>query len=73
MQIAETSKATHLTKKAIAYYIEQGLICPTILENGYRDFTAEESQGLAKAQNKQPAHPEPGQSCSPRLAECRGL
>ncbi len=38
MLITETSKITKLTKKAIEYYIEQALVCPLILENGYRDF-----------------------------------
>ena len=38
MLINEVSKTTGLTKKAIAYYTMQGLVSPTILENGYRDY-----------------------------------
>lgn len=38
MLIHEASKAANLTKKAIEYYAEQGLIQPATLENGYRDF-----------------------------------
>ncbi|MGB4326435.1 MAG: MerR family transcriptional regulator [Bacillota bacterium] len=38
MLISEVSKVTGLTKKAIEYYVEQGLVFPSILENGYRDF-----------------------------------
>lgn len=39
MLINEVSKLCNLTKKAIEYYIEQNLICPKILDNGYRDFS----------------------------------
>lgn len=39
MLINEAAKETNLTKKAIAYYVEQGLISPHLLENGYRDFS----------------------------------
>lgn len=39
MLINEAAKKCNLTKKAIEYYAEQGLIHPTILENGYRDFS----------------------------------
>ncbi|MEG2858527.1 MAG: MerR family transcriptional regulator [Clostridia bacterium] len=46
--INETSKATNLTKKAIEYYVEQGLICPRVLENGYRDFGEEDICCLKK-------------------------
>ncbi len=38
MLINEVSKITGLTKKAIEYYTIQGLVCPNILENGYRDY-----------------------------------
>jgi DNA-binding transcriptional MerR regulator len=38
MLINEVSKITGLTKKAIEYYTVQGLVCPNILENGYRDY-----------------------------------
>lgn len=39
MLINEVAKLCNLTKKAVEYYTEQGLVCPNILENGYRDFT----------------------------------
>lgn len=39
MLINEVCKECSLTKKAIEYYEEQGLIQPQILENGYRNFT----------------------------------
>ena len=38
MFINEVCKECNLTKKAVKYYTEQGLISPTVLENGYRDF-----------------------------------
>lgn len=46
MLIHEASRATGVTKKAIEYYCEQGLICPAILENGYRDFSQNEVERL---------------------------
>ena len=33
MKINEACKRTNLTKKAIEYYVEQGLITPQVLEN----------------------------------------
>jgi len=42
MLMNETSKITSLTKKAIEYYTEQELVFPSILENGYRDFSADD-------------------------------
>lgn len=48
MLINETSKVTNLTKKAIEYYIEQKLVFPTILENGYREFSEEDIERLKK-------------------------
>lgn len=48
MLIHEVSKKTRLTKKAIDYYTEQGLVCPAILENGYRDFGGEDIARLEK-------------------------
>lgn len=39
MLINEVAKLCNLTKKAVEYYAEQRLICPNILENGYRDFS----------------------------------
>jgi DNA-binding transcriptional MerR regulator len=37
-----------LTKKAVVYYIEQGLACPAIMENGYRDFSENDVERLRK-------------------------
>lgn len=38
MLINQVSKITGLTKKAIEYYTLQGLISPSVLDNGYRDY-----------------------------------
>ena len=38
MLVNEVCKECNLTKKAVEYYIEQGLIAPSVRENGYRDF-----------------------------------
>lgn len=38
----------NLTKKAVEYYTEQGLISPNILENGYRDFSQQDIGVLKK-------------------------
>lgn len=35
-------------KKAALYYTEQGLICPKVLENGYRDFSESDVERLKK-------------------------
>lgn len=48
MLINEVIKITGLTKKAIEYYIERELIFPSILENGYRDFTDSQVEQLNK-------------------------
>ena len=48
MLIHEASKQGHTTKKAIGYYIEQGLLFPKVLENGYREFTKEDIERLKK-------------------------
>lgn len=48
MFIKEVCKMTKLTKKAVEYYIEKGLVHPTILENGYRDFITEDVNRLKK-------------------------
>ena len=42
MLINETAKRCNITKKAVQYYVEQGLIVPKVLENGYKDFSEEE-------------------------------
>ena len=48
MLINEVSKLTGLTKKAIEYYIERGLVSPSTLNNGYRDFSQEDVEQLKK-------------------------
>lgn len=42
MQMKQVCAASGLTKKAVEYYEEQGLITPQTLENGYRDYTDRE-------------------------------
>lgn len=39
MRIQEATRAAGLTKKAILYYEEAGVIHPRVEENGYRDYT----------------------------------
>ncbi|MDK2951605.1 MAG: hypothetical protein PWQ77_1270 [Kosmotogales bacterium] len=48
MLINEVSKVTNLTKKAIEYYSEKGLIFPSPLENGYREFSGNDVERLKK-------------------------
>ncbi len=48
MLINEAAKRCNITKKAIQYYVEQGLITPTVLENGYKDFSEDEIVLLKK-------------------------
>lgn len=48
MLINQVSKTTGLTKKAIEYYTLQGLISPSILENGYRDYSKNDIETLNK-------------------------
>ncbi len=48
MLINEVCKKCKLTKKAIEYYEEQGLICPKIMENGYRVFSEDDVVYLSK-------------------------
>lgn len=48
MLINEVCKECRLTKKAIEYYEEQQLVCPQVLENGYRDFSVSEIEQLKK-------------------------
>lgn len=48
MLINEVCKRCKLTKKAIEYYEEQGLICPQVMENGYRVFSEEDVVHLSK-------------------------
>ena len=46
MLINEAAKKCNITKKAIQYYVEQGLITPNVLENGYKDFSEDEVKRL---------------------------
>jgi DNA-binding transcriptional MerR regulator/uncharacterized protein YeeX (DUF496 family) len=48
MLISEVSKITNLTKKAIEYYSEKGLIFPSPLKNGYREFSENDVERLKK-------------------------
>lgn len=48
MLINEVCKECHVTKKAIEYYIEQGLIAPSVQENGYRNFSDKDVLCLKK-------------------------
>lgn len=48
MLINEVSKRTKLTKKAIEYDTLQGLVTPTVLENGYRDYSEQDIELLQK-------------------------
>ena len=48
MLINEVCKKCKLTKKAIEYYEEQGLIYPQIMENGYRVFSEDDAAHLSK-------------------------
>ena len=48
MLIHEVCKTCRLTKKAIEYYTEQELIRPTLLDNGYRDFSQDDIEILKK-------------------------
>ena len=48
MKINEVCKKTQITKKAIEYYIIQGLIAPKVLENGYREYEDKDIDILKK-------------------------
>lgn len=48
MLISEVCKHTGLTRKAVEYYIEKGLISPRLLENGYRTFDENDVERLKK-------------------------
>lgn len=48
MLIHEAAKRCNITKKAIQYYVEQGLVIPEILENGYSDFSEKDVETLKK-------------------------
>ena len=46
MLIKEVCRVCYLTKKAVEYYEQQGLIKPQMLDNGYRDYTDAEIAAL---------------------------
>lgn len=46
MLISELAKRSNTTKKAVQCYVEQGLIIPKILENGYKDFSEQDEELL---------------------------
>lgn len=48
MFMNEVCKKCALTKKAVEYYIEQGLVSPVVQENGYRDFADADVEQLKK-------------------------
>ena len=48
MKLNEVIKKTDLSKKAINYYVEQGLVTPSILANGYREFSEIDLHKLKK-------------------------
>ena len=48
MLINEVCKKSSLTKKAVEYYMGQGLISPSIQKNGYRNFSDEDVDRLKK-------------------------
>jgi len=48
MLINEACKECKLTKKAIEYYGQQGLISPSLIENGYRQFSVADVEKLKK-------------------------
>lgn len=48
MLLNQVCKECNLTKKAVEYYIEQGLIAPSVQENGYRDFSDADAALLKK-------------------------
>ena len=48
MLINGVCKKSNVTKKAIEYYAEHGLISPVIAENGYRQFSDDDVETLKK-------------------------
>lgn len=46
MLINEIAKKCNITKKAVQYYVEQGLVVPKVLENGYKDFSEQDVELL---------------------------
>lgn len=48
MLIKELCKRCGLSKKAAEYYVEQGIVTPCTMDNGYRDFSQAEAETLRK-------------------------
>ena len=48
MLIHEIAKRCNITKKAVQYYVEHGLVVPKILENGYGNFSESDVEVLKK-------------------------
>lgn len=48
MRIQEAARAAGLTRKAVMYYEEAGLIHPRVEENGYRDYTSADVERLSR-------------------------
>ena len=48
MLISKACAVAGLTKKAVEYYTEQELVFPTVLDNGYRDYSSEDIARLKK-------------------------
>lgn len=48
MLVNEVCKECKLTKKAVEYYVGQGLVVPSVRENGYRDFSDADIARLKK-------------------------
>lgn len=48
MFINELAKKYNITKKAVQYYVEQGLLTPQIMENGYNNFLQQDVDKLGR-------------------------
>ncbi|MFQ7799048.1 MAG: MerR family transcriptional regulator [Coprobacillus cateniformis] len=48
MLIKDVCKLCHVTKKALVYYEDKGLISPLIMENGYQIIVKKISRSLKK-------------------------
>ena len=48
MLISEVCARTGLTRKAVRYYVDKGLLSPAARENGYRDFSADDMRRLGR-------------------------
>ena len=46
MLINEIAKKCKITKKAVQYYTQQGLIVPAVMENGYHNFSEQDAEIL---------------------------